>query len=164
MKYRQRRYRLGAISNLNLDHCHPIIQQTVKEAINISPMDFAVACGWRGKLDQDFAFAEGFSTKRFPESLHNHLADEQDLLEGFAQKIGQPLSLAVDLVPFLEARKRWDLPKELRWLNGFVMAVGLPIALARGFYFRTGVDWDLDGNQTEHHFIDAPHLELRRLT
>lgn len=163
MTYEPGQYRLGSSSLERLSTCHPLWQVIIERAIAISPMDFTVACGFRNKADQNEAYALARSTKRFPDSLHNHLSDQEDVAEAHADGVGEPFSLAIDVVPYLDGRARWDLLYELRWLNGFIMGVGMPIAQAAGFYIRTGVDWDMDGSQAEHHFIDAPHLELRRL-
>ena len=161
--YATQMYQLGKTSSGRLLTCHPLLRMVVRHAIVMSPMDLSVVCGFRGEVAQNNAFRDGFSTKKFPGSWHNHLADPRDVAEGFAQELDQELSMAVDLVPFLEGRKRWDLPKEIRWLNGWVMGVGMSLVIPHGFYLRSGVDWDRDGDQTEHKLVDAPHIELRRL-
>ena len=163
MSYATGTYQLGTTSSGRLLTCHPLLQMVVRHAIVMSPMDFAVTCGFRGEVAQNIAFRDGFSTKQFPESWHNYLASPYDVAAGFAQELDQELSMAVDLVPFLYGRKRWDRPKEARWLNGFVCGVGMPLVLPYGFYLRSGDDWDMDGDQEEHSLKDSPHIELRRL-
>lgn len=133
------------------------------QAIALTPMDFSIICGFRGEESQNRAFRDGNSTKRYPGSWHNYTSKELDVEEGYAQRVGMDLSMAVDAAPFLEGRIRWDLQEEIRWLNGFIIGVGMPMVVPHGFYLRTGVDWDMDGIQHEHQLIDAPHTELRRL-
>ena len=161
--YATQMYQLGKTSSGRLLTCHPLLQMVVRHAIVMTPMDFAVDCGFRGREAQNQAFENEYSTKKFPYSWHNHLADPLDVAEGFAREVDEELSMAVDLVPFLKGRKRWNLPKEIRWLNGWVMGAGMSLVLPHGFYLRSGVDWDMDGDQTEHKLVDAPHIELRRL-
>jgi hypothetical protein len=165
MTYTPGQYRLGQASIGRLSTCHPIWAQIIPRALAISPMDFSVVCGFRGEDEQNAAFNADppRSTKRFPGSLHNHLSDQQDVDDGWASQIGQKCSLAIDNAPYIEGRIRWDLPDEIRWLNGFILGVGMPIAQAQGFFIRSGNDWDMDGNQTEHTLVDSPHLGLWRL-
>ena len=163
MTYAPGRYKLGKVSRSRLVTCHPIIIETIEKAITLSPMDFIVVCGFRGKKDQNKAFSNKASKVQWPNSMHNHLSDERDVDEGFAARTGDALSLAVDVAPWIDGRIRWDLPWELRWLNGFINAIGQSIAVPKGFYFRSGSDWDMDGNQQEHSFKDSPHNEIRRL-
>ena len=157
------RYRLGKVSQSRLVTCHPIIIETVEEAIIYSPMDFTVVCGFRGMVGQNKAVADGASTTLWPNSMHNHESDKRDVDEGYALGVGIPLSMAVDIAPWVDGRLRWDLPWEIRWLNGFINAIGQTIAEPAGFYFRPGTDWDMDGNQQEHKLKDSPHNELRRI-
>lgn len=163
MTYASGLYRLGKTSSGRLLTCHPLLRTVVRHAIVMSPMDFAVECGFRGEVAQNNAFTDGHSNKAFPDSWHNHEATARDVAEGFARELYQELSMAVDLVPFLHGRKRWDRPLESRWLNGWVMGVGMPLVLPHGFYLRSGDDWDMDGDQLEHKLVDSPHIELRRL-
>ena len=165
MTFALNQYRLGRTSKRRLYTCHPIIVRTVEAAIIQSPMDFTVVCGYRGEAAQNEAYDSipRRSTKPFPESMHNHRSTDQDVAEGYADALNLPLSLAVDVAPWIGGRIRWDLPNEIRWLNGFILAIGMPIAIEEGFYIRSGVDWDMDGDQQEHSLIDAPHLEVRRL-
>ena len=162
-QYALNRYRLGNGSRGRLETCHPLLVAVVERAIIYTPMDFSVVCGWRGEADQNAAADGGASSTRWPDSRHNHLSDEDDVAEGYADRTGRPLSLAVDLAPWIGGRLRWDLPWEIRWLNGFVNGIGQPIVSAHGFYLRSGNDWDMDGDQEEHKLKDSPHTELRRL-
>jgi len=156
-------YRLGSDSRDNLATCHPLLIIVVRHSIVMTPMDFSVECGFRGENAQNYAFAQGRSTKKWPEGAHNHLSDAQDVAQGFIDQEGLALSLAVDVASFLHGLQQWNRPKEARWLNGFICGVGMPLVLPYGFYLRSGDDWDMDGDQMEHKLTDSPHVELRRL-
>lgn len=158
-------YALGRKSLQRLQMAHPLWRDVAQEGIAETPMDFTVLCTFRGEEEQNDAFENGRSTKRWPESKHNYTSAQQDIDEGFASRIGQPLSLAVDLVPWfrLDPHIRWDWPEEVRWLNGFIVGIGTPIVRPHGFIIRTGADWDMDGDQHDQKLIDLPHLELVRM-
>ena len=164
MTYAPNRYHLGRTSESRLVTCHPIIIRIIRRAIILSPMDFTVVCGYRGEDEQNEAyFADPpLSTKRFPESMHNHLSNEQDVAEGYASALGLPLSLAIDVAPWINGRISWR-ESEMRWLNGLIVGIGMPIAEEYGFYVRSGDDWDMDGDQQEHGLVDSPHTEIRKL-
>ncbi len=163
MSYALNRYHLGSTSRGRLESCHPLLINVVEVAIVHTPMDFSVFCGYRGETSQNAAFANGLSETPFPESMHNHRSDARDMVEGYAEELDEELSLAVDVVPWFGGRQRWDRPWEMRWLNGFILGIGMPLVVAHGFYLRSGSDWDMDGDQEEHKLKDSPHLELRRL-
>ncbi len=75
------KYKLSAKGAQKLLECDPRLQVIVNELLE--HMDVSVLCGYRGKEDQDKAYAEGKSKLKFPLSKHNI----------------KP-SLAVDLAPF----------------------------------------------------------------
>ncbi len=77
--------KLGAGSLAKLGEGHPDIARLVKATVARMPadLDLAVLCVWRGKAEQDRAYAAGNSSKQWPDSKHN----------------ASP-SLAVDLAPF----------------------------------------------------------------
>ena len=52
-----------------LDTCNPKLSEIAKEAIEY--YDFKVLCGHRVKVEQDKLCADGFSTKKWPNSRHN---------------------------------------------------------------------------------------------
>lgn len=53
----------------NLAECHPDLQR-LAAAID-ARLDIEVICGYRGKADQDKAYASGNSKLKFPKSKHN---------------------------------------------------------------------------------------------
>lgn len=71
----------GPHSKSRLATCHPDLQRLFNEVIK--EYDCSVLCGYRGKEEQEKAFAGGFSKARWGQSKHNR----------------KP-SLAVDVVPY----------------------------------------------------------------
>ena len=102
---------LGVSSNRELDTCHPKLQRLMREVdkrlSKRKLMDLTVICGHRGEAAQEKAFADGKSTKHWPDSLHNNLPsravdvapypiDWKDR-ESFALLVGYILAVADDL-------------------------------------------------------------------
>lgn len=127
-------YRFGSSSKANLSTCHPKLQEILNEAIK--HVDFSVICGHRNKEDQQKAYNEGNSKVQWPNSKHN----------------GIP-SRAVDIVPY---PVDWDNLKRFAHLGGLIRG----IAAEKGIKLRFGFDWDVDGDITDHTFMDWPHIEL----
>ena len=127
-------YKFGKSSEERLKTCHPRIQEILYEAIQI--VDFSVLCGHRNQADQDDVFHKGMSKVKFPNSKHNSLP-----------------SLAVDVAPY---------PIDWNNLDRFTHLIGIirGIAHARRIKIRCGIDWDSDGDITDHSFMDYPHFEL----
>lgn len=82
-------YRLGATSEQNLLGVHPLVVAVVRRAILITEVDFSVHDGLRTLDEQKALVASGASTTL--ESYH---------LTGDA----------VDLVPYVNGRLRWEMP------------------------------------------------------
>lgn len=141
-------FRLGAKSEEKLNGCHPVLAQIVRAAMDVSPMDFTVLVGWRGKADQDAAVAAGKSKTPWPTSKHNQMNN------------GRPESMAVDFAPW---PIDWNDIKAFHFLAGFIMGVGAPIAAAHGYRLRYGGNFNDDGNFTNDHFVDGDHLELVKI-
>ena len=127
-------YKFGKTSQERLETCHEKIQEILNEAIQI--VDFTVLCGHRGEAEQQDAFHKGMSKVQFPNSKHNT----------------RP-SLAVDIAPY---------PIDWNNTERFVHLIGIirGIAHMKGIEIRTGIDWDCDGDITDHSFMDYPHWEL----
>lgn len=92
--------KLGALSLSRLATCHPDLTRLVRAYERSCPRDFSVACGYRGQVEQDAAFARGDSKTPWPHSKHNV----------------QP-ALAVDLWPYPvdwtgEGRPAFELQRE----------------------------------------------------
>jgi len=157
-------YSFGIQSKERLATCHPVLVLIAEKAIHRCPMDFTILSGYRTKELQNSLVAKGRSKTPYPKSKHNRTATEQDVLLGFASEVGQPLSWAIDVAPwYADAPNiRWDRQDEFRWLAGFILGIGAPIAEGHGFRLRWGGDWDSDGDhsKTDNPFMDLPHIEL----
>lgn len=117
---------LGAGSLAQLGTCDLRLQVLIKAvAKGIDEGDLAyagihdlkVTCGWRGKLDQNAAFARGDSKVQWPNSAHNETP-----------------ARAVDVVPFPEL---WSDVRKLEILHAYICGV----AHALGIDLRD-ISWD----------------------
>lgn len=128
----------GRASRARLDTVHPTLRTFALElskridagALGPYVLDISVPKdgGWRGEEAQEDAFKRGASKLHWPDSKHNHTEN------------GQPLSLAVDLVPY---PIEWSDDRQELMLRGFALA----LAHEMGLKLRT-IAWDL------------PHFEL----
>lgn len=121
------------ISAARLITCDYRLQKIFNEVIKT--IDCCILEGYRPKNEQDKAFHDGKSEKKWPDSLHNR----------------QP-SLAVDAAPF---PIDWN-DKERFYLFAANVAA---IAKRLGIGIRLGCDWNGDGIRNEK-FIDLPHFEI----
>lgn len=133
---------LGRTSRERLETVHPDLRGIVEEVAEAFPL--IVICGHRGQEEQELAFREKKSTKRWPHSNHNQLP-----------------SVAVDIAPLVVGPAGrgviiWKDAFAFGALAGFMMLT----AKRRGIAIRWGADWDGDWNTTEHQLIDGPHFEL----
>lgn len=87
-------FALGAGSNRELQGVHPRLVDVARRAIVLTPVDFTVLDGLRTKDEQKKLVASGASQTM--DSKH------------LAQKDG--FSHAVDLVPFINGKPRWEWP------------------------------------------------------
>lgn len=117
-----------------LSTCDPQLQAVMNEAIKY--VNFSITCGYRDQAEQDKAFAEGKSQKKFPNGEHNKMP-----------------SRAVDVTPY---PCDWTDAEAFTLLAGIIYGV----ACAMGVKLRLGADWDSDLNFKEHGFKDRPHVEL----
>ena len=127
-------YKFGSRSRKNLDQCHPKLQEIAEEAIKL--VDFSVICGHRSEAEQNAAYESGNSKLRWPQSKHN-----------------KKPSRAMDIIPY---------PVDWHDIKRFAHMVGIikGIAHSKGIKIRSGADWDMDGDITDHKFMDWPHIEL----
>lgn len=133
------RYQWGARSLGRLATCHPALRALFERVILRPdlPSDLTVLCGFRGKPEQDAAFAAGTSRLRWPQSKHN----------------AQP-SRAVDVAPLVGGAVTWDWPA----YHAFAPLVKAEWAamqregLFPGFRLVWGGDWV--------RFPDGPHWEI----
>ena len=127
-------YSFGNSSQARLDTCHPKLQEILNEAIKY--VDISILCGTRDEAAQEKAVADGASKVHYPDSRHNSMP-----------------SMAIDVAPY---------PIDWENLTRFALLQGLlkGIAMMKGIKIRSGIDWDSDGDITDHKFMDWPHIEL----
>lgn len=117
-----------------LASCDEKLQSVCREAINFR--DFTISCGWRGRDDQEKAFAEGKSRLHFGQSKHNV----------------KP-SRAVDLVPY---PIDWDDRERFILFAGFVLGIASSLRVR----LRWGGDWNRNGETKDEKLQDLVHFEL----
>lgn len=127
-------YNFGSTSQSRLDTCHPLLQEIANKAIKY--IDFSVTCGHRSEAEQNTAYQSGNSKVQWPNSMHNSYP-----------------ALAMDVVPY---PIDWENIRRFAYLMGIIKG----IAMEMGVEVRTGIDWDMDGDITDHDFMDWPHVEL----
>ena len=120
-------YALGSASKRRLATCHQDIRVLVNRAIATSPVDFTVTDGRRGEEEQEAAFDAKTSKAHYGQSPHNV----------------EPLSLAVDLVPYIDGALAYDNDEAFEALEGHLRNCEEEL-LAEGAIthtFEWGGDW-----------------------
>lgn len=133
----------GKSSRERLATCQPLLQTLMYRVV--ARRDIFIACGTRGKEEQELAFVQEKSKVRWPNSKHNKSPSE-----------------AADAVPWPE---KWDSPSAFLEVRTIVMeewAQMVDEGLTIGWDLRWGGDWDGDGDLTDQKFDDRPHWELVR--
>lgn len=130
-------YKYSSKSAAKLATCHPDIQKVFNEAIK--HWDITILEGIRTKEKQE----EYFRTGRSKTMKSKHLDQ------------GDGYSHAIDAVPY-----------PIDWENRerFILFAGKIIGLAKamGVDLISGIDWDDDGDISDHTFFDSPHFELKK--
>lgn len=115
-------YALGAKSLAELVGVDPRLVKVVRRAIEISPQDFSVHDGLRTEAEQTELVRRGASQTM--NSMHRKQAD------GFGH--------AVDLVPYINGKLRWE------WPAIYPIAAAVKFAAAEyGIQVRWGGCWEL---------------------
>ena len=128
-------YYFGKRSKENLLECDSRLQQIAH--IVIREYGFSVVCGHRGEQDQNNAYEQGFSNKKFPNGKHN----------------SKP-SKAFDIIP---DDGGWGAD-----IEQFILLAGIVkgVAAALGHKIRWGGDWDSDNDMNDQTFFDLAHFEI----
>ena len=160
-------YKLGAKSVRELVGVHPRLVEVVKRAIEISAQDFSVHDGLRTPAEQAVYVQRGVSTTL--DSKHLRQAD------GFGH--------AVDLVPYINGKLRWEwapiyhiaaavhqaageLGVALRWGGVWDQRLGALSGDAAGLedavadYVQRERARKIAAGRKPKVFIDGPHFEL----
>lgn len=128
-------------SQASLAQSHSLLQKLHAEAIK--EFDYVVTDSRRGRIEQERAFAGGFSKVHFGDSAHNYSP-----------------AIANDCYPFPIPRNmntkayRAKLIAMQRVFQRVAARLKIPV--------RQGVDFNMDGNWSNDNFIDLPHLELHK--
>jgi peptidoglycan L-alanyl-D-glutamate endopeptidase CwlK len=156
-------FTLGTASLKELDGVHPDLVRVVKRAIQITTQDFSVHDGLRTEAEQRRYVATGVS--KTMNSMHRTQVD------GYGH--------AVDLVPFIGGKLRWE------WPAAYPIATAMRIAAEeQGAALIWGGVWDkplrsIPANPQDMNravqlygdrrrkagksvFVDAPHFELAK--
>ncbi len=131
------------ISKTRLKTCHKDLQ--ILFAHVIQDYDCSIVCGHRDKEEQDKAFAERNSTKKYPNSKHNKMP-----------------SLAVDAAPYEKGTGIDWKPRQMAYFAGYVKGKADQLFKIGtiSHHIRLGIDWDSDNDVDDETFIDAPHFEI----
>lgn len=122
----------GSLAHLRLADAR---LQSLAHAV-ITYMDHSVLCAYRGKQEQDAAYAAGKSKVRWPNSKHNI----------------NP-SRAIDVAPY-----PIDWNDEVRFAR--LMGHYERVAYEQGIRIRLGLDFNGNGRSNDERFLDFPHIEL----
>lgn len=120
-------------SLMQLSTCNHRIREVFNEAIDL--YDFTVLEGRRDEERQEKMVEEGKSKVHYPDSKHNNRPSD-----------------AVDVAPY---PIDWGNRGRFFYLAGLVLA----IAAQKGYRFRWGGDWNMNGDFEDQSFDDLPHFE-----
>lgn len=142
-------FKWGRRSLDNLSTVHPRLRAVADRALQLSPTDFVVTDGLRGKEDQDRAVAEKRSKTPFPKSNHNKTSDPSWVGDRYK---------ASDALDFMPLPLGYKAPASV-W-KGIATAFE-QAGRELGIKVRWGGDWNMDGDKTLNDSWDMPHVELR---
>lgn len=139
-------FRFGRSSLRELAGVHPRLVDVCTHALAISPVDFSVHDGHRTASEQNALFKAGASTLDGYAKKSKH----QEQSDGFAH--------AVDLVPYINGRMRWE------WRPIYKIAEAMKIAGEKyGVQIRWGGHWsELTGRNSEPEDLVAMYVQSRR--
>lgn len=133
--------RFGTISEYHRATLTPNLQRLALEAIRRTPrhLDWAITCGHRNRADQDKAYRDKKSKKRWPNSLHNSLP-----------------ARAFDIRPAGKfSAEDWNDRLRFARIIGFIECVSFEVDIP----IRLGIDFSGDGRSIDESFVDIPHIE-----
>jgi peptidoglycan L-alanyl-D-glutamate endopeptidase CwlK len=142
-------YKLSKRSLGNINSCHKDLQLIVREALNVSQIDFAITEGNRSIERQLELYNDGKSKIDGVDKLGKHNYSPSLAFDFLASIPGKP-ELAYDM-------------NHLMYLVGVFTAIG-EYMYRNGITthrVRSGANWNRDGELIyDQTFIDAPHMEL----
>jgi peptidoglycan L-alanyl-D-glutamate endopeptidase CwlK len=120
-----------------LKDAHPQLER-LAVAVAAGGVAFRVICSYRGKIDQERAFASGVSKARWLQSPHNY----------------KP-SAAIDIAPGVKGPIDWRDLRAFELIGWEFARQGKLLEIP----IRLGQDWNGNGKIDER-FVDRPHIEL----
>ena len=130
--------------------CHPDMILVADSVVK--NRDCRMIYGWRGPSLQNEVFRNGFSTKEWPNSMHN-------VMRIGNSGIVSPCSFAMDLMPFFPTEPfiRWNDTQSIYEFSGYTKARGDDI----GVDLTHGYDWDDDLDFHDQTFMDGAHYQFK---
>ena len=132
------------LSRERLSTCDPRLVAVCEEVVRV--FDVKILEGARAPERQDELFEAGLTEKKAGQSKHQHVHPET----------GEPMSWAVDLIPYPFTPDDWEDTRRFYVMWGHVQAAGARL----GVKLRWGGDWNGDGSFRDQKFNDLAHLEL----
>lgn len=114
-------FKFGRKSLERLALCDERLQKLCHAMIDRSEFDLTITCGYRGREEQEEAFAKGNSKAHFGQSKHNFKPSQ-----------------AVDICPY---PINWD-KKDIRWHK--MIALAYEIAKEQGIKIRSGKEFTFE--------------------
>ena len=139
----------GQTSLRNRSTCHEFVRDACDAVIK--RRNCRLIHGWRGPAIQNEVRRSGFSTKRWPYSMHNTMLFDKET------RLLSPCSLAVDLMPYydIEPHIRWNDEQAVHEFTGYVKAKAEDL----GIELMNGYDWDMDLDFHDQTLMDGPHYQ-----
>jgi len=126
-------------SRLRLTTARLELVEIFSMALEISPVDFGISCGYRGQEEQTVLYSAGLSKMEWPQSKHNRDPAE-----------------AVDFYPYVAGEgAAWKREELFYLIAGLVLGIGH----TNGVRLRWGGAWRGPLNR-EDEFQDLPHIEI----
>jgi len=137
-------FHFSKISKSRLNTCHEDLRNLFNEVIK--GYDCTIVCGHRGEIEQNEAFANGYSKLQWPNSKHNSMPSD-----------------AVDAVPYESNHLDWG-KLQSAYFAGYVKGIADNMYYEGQMYhkIRCGLDWDKDNDIDDTDFWDGAHFEIIR--
>jgi hypothetical protein len=138
-------YKLSKRSLDNINSCHKDLQLIVREALNISQVDFTITEGYRDPARQLELYKDGKSKVKF--GKHN---ESPSMAFDFIASIPDRPDLIYDQIHLMYLVGVFTSIGEYLYNNGITT-----------HRVRSGANWDRDGIlKYDETFFDAPHVEI----
>ena len=140
-------FKFGRVSSQRLSNCHKDIQRLMHKAIEVSVIDFGIACGYRSVEEQQKLYQQGRSK---PGGIVTYV----DGVNRKSKHNSLP-STAVDIYAYVGGKAVWD-KEHLYYLGGVIMTCAKNMNIP----LRWGANFNQDADLKNENFYDLPHFEL----